>query len=86
MGSAEARYLELSEAIWELSDRCLYHPMRWASEQLIGLPAEVIDQGASKAAEERRKRIQPEHPMMIIARSYFQHKVISDSIMYGNHL
>jgi hypothetical protein len=75
LGTAEDRYLELSRAIDELSDRCLQQSVRWAAEMLVGLPEEVMEPAASKAAADKAKRIHPEHPAFILARSYFEQKV-----------
>ena len=68
-------YVELSAAIYQLEARGLQLQVKWAAEQLVGLPEHAYEQGAQKAAQYRVQQFQIEHPKLILGRSLFQLKV-----------
>eukprot|EP00878_Enallax_costatus_P036554 GHUV01041059.1.p1 GENE.GHUV01041059.1~~GHUV01041059.1.p1 ORF type:complete len:112 (+),score=18.37 GHUV01041059.1:268-603(+) len=67
-------YVELSAAIYELETRGLQLQVKWAAEQLVGLPEHAYEQGAQKAAQYKTQQFQPEHPRLIQGRSLFELK------------
>jgi hypothetical protein len=72
---AVSLYVELSAAIGEQQARCLQQSVKWAAEQLVGLPEAAFEAGAQQAAEARARSWQPEHPRLVQGRSYFDLKV-----------
>lgn len=68
-------YVELSVAICELQSRGLQQSVKWAAEQLVGLPERAHAAGAIKAAEVQAQSLQPQHPKLIQGQAYFQLKV-----------
>lgn len=76
---AVSLYVELSAAIGEQQSRCLQQSVKWAAEQLVGLPEAAFEAGAQQAAEARARSWQPEHPRLVQGRSYFDLKVIITS-------
>lgn len=70
-------YVELSAAIGELQARGLQQSVKWAAEQLVGLPDHAFEAGAKQAAEATARAVQPEHPRLVQGRSYFELKVSS---------
>jgi len=73
-------YVELSVAISELQTRGLQQSVKWAAEQLAGLPERAHAAGAIKAAEVLAQGVQPQHPKVVQGRAYFQLKVSPLSI------
>eukprot|EP00883_Tetradesmus_obliquus_P015588 jgi/Sobl393_1/8739/SZX78120.1 len=71
---AVSLYVELSAAIGEQQSRCLQQSVKWAAEQLVGLPEAAFEAGAQQAAEARARSWQPEHPRLVQGRSYFDLK------------
>lgn len=68
-------YVELSAAIYELQARGLQLQVKWAAEQLVGLPEHAYEQGAQRAAQHKTQQLQPEHPRLIQGRCLFELKV-----------
>eukprot|EP00879_Flechtneria_rotunda_P023489 GHRR01024847.1.p1 GENE.GHRR01024847.1~~GHRR01024847.1.p1 ORF type:complete len:117 (+),score=28.23 GHRR01024847.1:242-592(+) len=67
-------YVELSAALNELQARGLGQSVKWAAEQLVGLPEHAYEPGAKLALEARVRSIEPEHPKLTHGRAYFEHK------------
>lgn len=72
---AVAVYVELSSAIGQLQARGLHQSVKWAAEQLVGLPEEVWESGAAQAAKLSAQQLQREHPKLVQGRNYFELKV-----------
>lgn len=70
-----AIYAELSAAIQELQARGLQLQVKWAAEQLVGLPEHAFEAGAQQAAEAKTQKAQSEHPRLIQGRCYLELKV-----------
>jgi len=77
-------YVELSTAIQQLRARGLQQSVKWASEQLVGLPEEVWEVGAAQAAKlaVQLELSQPEHPKLVQGRCFFELKVCWPSYSY----
>lgn len=71
----EQVYLELENAVQQLSTRGLFAAAKWASEQLVGLEPGVLETSTSGA--EVRFQLDPVemHPKFMLARSHFNFKV-----------
>lgn len=72
---AVAVYVELSEVIHQLKARGLHESVRWAAEQLVGLPEESWQQGSAKFAKLSAQQQHPEHPKLVQGRCLFDAKV-----------
>ncbi|KAF6260843.1 POT family-domain-containing protein [Scenedesmus sp. NREL 46B-D3] len=72
--NAVSLYVELSAAIGEQQARCLQQSVKWAAEQLVGLPEAAFEAGAQQAAEAAARSCQPAHPRLLQGRSYFELK------------
>jgi hypothetical protein len=72
---AVAVYVELSAAIGQLQARGLHQSVKWAAEQLVGLPEEAWELGAAQAAKLAAQQQEPEHPRLVQGRNYFELKV-----------
>lgn len=68
-------YVELSSAINELQKRGLQLQVKWAAEQLVGLPDHASEAAAQQAAAATAPAAQPEHPRLIQGRNLFELKV-----------
>jgi hypothetical protein len=66
---AVSLYVELSAASAEQQARCLQQSVKWAAEQLVGLPEAAFEAGAQQAAEGKARSCQPEHPRLLQGRS-----------------
>lgn len=74
-GTAASVYVELSLAIVQLRSRGLQQSVKWAAEQLVGLPEEVWEAGAAQAAKLAAAQQEPEHPKLVQGRCFFELKV-----------
>lgn len=72
---AVAVYVELSSAISQLRARGLHQSVKWAAEQLVGLPDEAFEAGAAQAAKLEAQQLEPEHPKLAQGRNFFELKV-----------
>lgn len=68
-------YVELSSAITQLRARGLHQSVKWAAEQLVGLPEDVWEQGAAQAAKLTAQQAELEHPKLVQGRNFFELKV-----------
>lgn len=68
-------YVELSSAIAQLRARGLHQSVKWAAEQLVGLPEDAWEQGAAQAAKLAAQQPELEHPKLIQGRNFFELKV-----------
>jgi hypothetical protein len=68
-------YVELSAAIESFKARGLAQSVKWAAEQLVGLPREVWEAGAAAAAQHAGATAQPESPKLVQGRCLFELKV-----------
>lgn len=76
--SAGSQALEIRIAIYELSERGLQQSVKWATEQLVGLPEEQLEQLEAACST---SRMQPEtSPRYLLARSYFDLKVRASTL------
>jgi anaphase-promoting complex subunit 8 len=75
--SAVGMYVELSLAIQQLAARGLSQSVKWAAEQLAGLPPEAWEAGAAAAAAAAgaAAAAAPEHPKLVQGRCLLQLKV-----------
>eukprot|EP00195_Chlamydomonas_chlamydogama_P005191 CAMPEP_0202905718 /NCGR_PEP_ID=MMETSP1392-20130828/35695_1 /ASSEMBLY_ACC=CAM_ASM_000868 /TAXON_ID=225041 /ORGANISM="Chlamydomonas chlamydogama, Strain SAG 11-48b" /LENGTH=135 /DNA_ID=CAMNT_0049593941 /DNA_START=110 /DNA_END=513 /DNA_ORIENTATION=- len=68
-------YIELQQAVYDLSSRGLLQAARWASEQLVGLDDAAQQHGhASSAAKLVRDSSSDNHPHFLLAKSHFDFK------------
>lgn len=72
---AIAVYVELSAAIGQLQARGLHQSVKWAAEQLVGLPEEAWELGAAQAAKAAAQQQEPQHPRLVQGRNFFELKV-----------
>lgn len=68
-------YVELSAACLQLRARGLQQSVKWAAEQLVGLPEEAWELGATEAAKLAAQQLGPEHPKLVQGRCFFELKV-----------
>lgn len=78
-----AVYVELSSAITQLRARGLHQSVKWAAEQLVGLPEDAWEQGASQAAKLAAQQLELEHPKLIQGRNFFELKVGGPGVGQG---
>lgn len=76
---AVAVYVELSAAIGQLQARGLHQSVKWAAEQLVGLPEEAWELGVAQAAKAAAQQQEPQHPRLVQGRNFFELKVRRDS-------
>jgi hypothetical protein len=72
---AVAVFVELSSAISHLQARGLHQSVKWAAEQLVGLPDEAFELGAAQAAKVAAQQLELEHPKLAQGRNFFELKV-----------
>jgi hypothetical protein len=72
---AVAVYVELSAAVSQLRARGLHQSVKWATEQLVGLPEDAWKLGAAQAAKLSAQQQELEHPKLVQGRNFFELKV-----------
>jgi hypothetical protein len=72
---AVAVYVELSAAVSQLRVRGLHQSVKWAAEQLVGLPEEAWELGAAQSAKLSAQQPELEHPKLVQGRNFFELKV-----------
>lgn len=68
-------YVELAGAIQQLKARGLQQSVKWAAEQLVGLPEQCWEAGAGEAAARQKQAAEPEHPKLVQGRCFLELKV-----------